>query len=168
MNATLRALRVSVGRSRPFCRQKTCRAYRSCRGSRTAQTNSRRWSSPTPPVRQSFCGSARSFRRYFRERPLYGGFGLIERLPHSKRTPIRKLSEFGGFGLIERLPHSKRTPIRKLSEFREHYGGPFCICFTVYAWMNVTGLRGTLRGGLMVGWLGDTSRQGYGIIHMFT
>ena len=25
---------------------------------------------------------------------------------------------------------------------------PFCICLTVYAWMNVTGLRGTLRGSL--------------------
>ena len=26
---------------------------------------------------------------------------------------------------------------------------PFCICFTVYAWMNVTGLRGSLRGSLI-------------------
>ena len=28
---------------------------------------------------------------------------------------------------------------------------PFSICFTVYAWMNVTGLRGTSRGSLRGG-----------------
>ena len=33
-------------------------------------------------------------------------------------------------------------------QYRNKRVRPFCICFTVYAWMNVTGLRGTLRGGL--------------------
>ena len=32
--------------------------------------------------------------------------------------------------------------------YRNKRVSPFCICLTVYAWMNVTGLRGTLRGSL--------------------
>ena len=39
----------------------------------------------------------------------------------------------------------------KLSDWfvqRNKRVSPFCICLTVYAWMNVTGLRGTLRGSL--------------------
>ena len=35
-------------------------------------------------------------------------------------------------------------------------------------WHSRGSFRGSLRGGLMIGWLGDTSRQVYGIIHMFT
>ena len=36
-------------------------------------------------------------------------------------------------------------PILRRVAFWNKRVGPFCICFTVYAWMNVTGLRGTLR-----------------------
>ena len=35
-------------------------------------------------------------------------------------------------------------------------------------WHSRGSFRGSLCGGLMIGWLGDTSRQVYGIIHMFT
>ena len=70
------ALRVSTARSRPSCRRKTCRACRWRRGSRTARTNSRKSSSPTPQVPLSSGGSARSSRRYFRERPLWRGPGF--------------------------------------------------------------------------------------------
>ena len=47
-------------------------------------------------------------------------------------------------------------------KFRQDVGkkGPFCICFTVYAWMNATGLRGSLRGKLR-----GTFRGKNGIIH---
>jgi hypothetical protein len=43
---------------------------------------------------------------------------------------------------------------------------PFCICFTVYAWRNVTGLRGTLRGTLRGGLRGSLRTLSYRRIYI--